>query len=230
MAFEWYTEKFRELLNKNNVFEKIIDQNFGESKVVYFPIYGNGKQYDVRESLKIKGATEPLLRSALNLAGVKATDDMDVKVEKIRDFVNKRLTYTSDQANYLAIDYWADPYTVYDKKKDDCDGYAVLIMTLMRLAGIPAWRRRIVVGMVATGEAHAYVVYFTRKNNMWCVVEGSYFADDAKSKFNSTPFLNNFRYTDVMFCFNEEKSWSATKTFFSNLIPGGEGKDDKKRK
>lgn len=228
MVFNWFSDKFQQVLNRNKTFEKLVGSSFGESKVVFYPIYGSGKEYDIRDSLKIKGASTPMLLGALKEAGVKTSDNNDLKVIKIRDFVNKRLTYGSDNKNYMVAEYWADPYTVYSKKTDDCDGYAVLIMTLMRLAGIPAWRRRVVAGTVFTGEGHAYVVYFTELNNMWCVVEGSYMADLAKQEFNLIPYGVNNRYVNTWFSFNEENSWSKNKEVFK-LVPT-EVKDAKKSK
>ena len=214
--FNWYSEKFLAWLNKNNTFEKIVSDNFGESVVQFYPARSD-KPIDVRETLRCLGQTELLLKGVLNTI-VKSTDSNDTKVEKIRDFVNKRLTYTADQKGYFRPDYWADAYTVYDKKNDDCDGYAILIMTFMRLAGIPAWRRRIVIGKVYTGEMHAYIVYFTEKNNMWCVVEGSYYAGNAMAYFNQVQLTSNAMYGDVWFCFNESGAWSKNKNVFANKV------------
>lgn len=212
--FKWFSPAFNAMLGRNKVFENVISTTFGPSKVVVYN--AKGKPIDVRETLRILGASKPFLEGALKEAGIKTVDSLDVKVEKIRDYVNKRLAYTRDIVNYGMSEYWADAYTVYSKKADDCDGYAVLIMALMQLAGIPAWRRRVVAGTVATGEGHAYVVYFTEANNMWCVIEGSYYASDAKAKFNVVPYISNARYVDTWFCFNEEQAWSSEKKVFIN--------------
>lgn len=215
-VYRWFSPKFSQKLKDLQIFEKAIASNFGESSVYYYPIRSD-KQVDIRESLRCLGQTEALLKGVVNTIILK-DDDMDTKVEKIRDFVNTRLTYRADDLTYFRSEYWADPYTVYDKKTDDCDGYAILIMTLMRLAGIPAWRRRIVAGKVSSGEGHAYVVYFTESNNMWCVVEGSYYAPDAKKKFNVQPYVNNNKYLDVWFTFNEELAWANGKKVFVNEL------------
>ena len=215
MAFQWFSDLFNKRAAELQIFEKVVAKTWGESKVVLYNAKSD-KVIDIRETLKLYGASEQFLRGALTDAGITVSDDLDTKVEKIRDYVNKRLKYSFDQANYLKPEFWADAYTVWSKKTDDCDGYAILIMKLMELAGIPAWRRRVVAGKVATGEGHAYVVYFTQKNNIWCVVEGSYYASEAKLLFNTKPYTDNYRYVNVWFAFNEEKAWSKDKYAFAN--------------
>lgn len=216
MMFKWYSEKFLALLNREKVFENSVKQNFGKGSAVYYHAYGGDKKIDVRETLRARGLTEDLLRGVLK-GIIHKEDDNDTKVEKIRDFVNKHLTYISDQQNYLQMEYWADPWTVYDKAKDDCDGYAILIMKLMELAGVPAWRRRVCTGRIETGEGHAWVVYLTEKNNMWCVVEGSFAAEKAKKEFNKLPFHKNKRYDRLLwFTFNEVDSWVPNGVTFLN--------------
>ena len=108
MVFAWFSEKFQELLNKNKVFEKLVDDSFGPSQIRYYNAYSS-KPVDVRDTLRFKGASEPLMRSVLKEIGIKDSDDMDVKVEKIRDFVNARLDYVSDDANYIVPQYFAHP-------------------------------------------------------------------------------------------------------------------------
>ena len=220
MAYSWYSKLFRDLIARFSTFERIVADNFGPTEPVLFVAKGGTTPIDVRTLLRPLGQTELMLKGVLS-GIVKENDALDVKVGKIRDAVNSRLTYVGDQQNYMMADYWADPWTVWDKKKDDCDGYAVLIMALMKLAGVPEWRRRIVVGTVATGEAHAYVAYLTEENNLWCAVEGSYYAEDAKAKFNDLGINHNFRYVDVWFTFTETQAWRCTNKVFLNTIIGG---------
>lgn len=219
-AYSWYSQKFRDLLARFMTFERIVADNFGEAELVLFNAKGGTKEVDVRETLRPLGMSESMLKGVLT-GIIKPLDSMDVKVEKIRDAVNARLTYSDDFLTYGVADYWADPWTVWDKKKDDCDGYAILIMNLMRLAGVPEFRRRVVVGKVVTGEAHAYVAYLTESNNFWCAVEGSYFANDAKAKFNVTALNRNSRYVDTWFTFTENQAWRCTNKVFLNKIIGG---------
>lgn len=126
-----------------------------------------------------------------------------------------------------------EPEVVYDIEVEDnhnfilangtlvhnCDGYAVLIMTLMRLAGVPAWRRRIVVGEVDSGEYHAYIVYFSEDSNDWFALEGSYYATEALTNFNNVPYIKNIRYKTPEWCFNEDTAWTINgkEMFISKL-------------
>lgn len=211
--FIWFSEKFKKVLAENKVFESVVDERFGEGEVILRNLQ-SGVLFDVRKTLLYGPMEETIFKQLLTRTkksggiGIIESDSMDSKVCKIRDWVNNHLTYESDYKNYARPEMWATAYTVYDRKRDDCDGYAVLIMTLMRLAGVPAWRRRIAVGEVDSGEYHAYVVYLSEDYNEWFVVEGSYMANEAKTAFNHVPFVRNVRYKTPEWTFNEDKAWT----------------------
>ena len=198
MVFSWFSEKFQALLRRNNVFEELIKESFGRSMVVFQPLESY-RNFDVREVFKLTALQEDALRNILESRIIRGETNNDKKVIKIANFVNKHITYENDETNpnFLRPEYWADPYTTYKLRKDDCDGYAVLIMKFMELAGIPEWRRRVVAGRVASGEGHAYVAYFTELNNMWCAVEGSYFPQMALRDFNTVPLTKNKHYLEI---------------------------------
>ena len=65
MVFEWFSEKFNVLLGRLNTFEKIVNDNFGESKVVYWKAKGGSKDVDIRETLRCLGQTESMLAGVL---------------------------------------------------------------------------------------------------------------------------------------------------------------------
>jgi len=165
---------------------------------------------DVKDLLSITADDDIVLRFLVNNM-LSEYDTEDEKVIKIAKFVNSHLTYTSDIVNYDKREYWADPYTVYERAKDDCDGFAFLILKMMELAGIPAYRRKICAGDTRYG-GHAYIIYLSREDNNWYVIEGSLKANESFMSFGIVPHSDRYDYGDIWFTFNEEKAWSQTDT------------------
>ena len=219
MAFSWYGSKFQAWLNRMNLFENLVVESFGRSMIVFQPLKSS-RSFDVREVFKLTTLQKEALTQVLWSRIISRADSNDDKVIKIANFVNRHIHYEYDDKNpnYLRPEYWADAHTVYRLQVDDCDGYAVLIMKFMELAGIPEWRRRVVAGRVKSGEGHAYVAYFTQKNNIWCAVEGSYFPQKALAAFNRVSLINNHNYLEVWWSTTEKRSWARGKQVFANLI------------
>jgi len=206
----FFSELFRKLLNRHDVvqaFEVEFEKRLDQTKVLY-DYQGGRKLLDIREVFKGTEAEDNALRvffkDALELK------DNDIKVLIIAKTVNNHLTYRSDRGNYGKVEWWARPYDVMMRKVDDCDGYAVLIFKAMMLAGIPEYRRRLVAGSVV-GGGHAYVLYLSEKWNVWCAIEGSYYAEDALSMFvKGTGYIDNPKYKDIWFSTTENRSFVRT--------------------
>lgn len=214
MIFKWFSEGFKKLLNKHKTFEKIIDEQFGKSQVLFYPLRSS-KPFDIRETLKLTNLENEFLKNILWNRIITKQNSNDEKVIKIAKFVNKHLTYKTDKELHYKIEYWCNPYITFKLKSGDCDDYALLIMKFMELAGIPEWRRRIVAGDTACG-GHGYVVYFSEEYGDWFVVEGSFYPRKALNEFNKKPFRFNERYYELWFSFTEKRAWSKKKKVFIN--------------
>lgn len=147
----------------------------------------------------------------LGAIGIHDNMSDDTKAIIIARAVNSRLTYTGDKANYGKSEYWAGPYDVFDSRKDDCDGYAFLILKLMELAGIPAYRRKVCAGDTKYG-GHAYIIYLSRQDNNWYVLEGSMLPQTSFNLFGNKPHSERSTYVKIWFTFNEDYSWSQKNT------------------
>lgn len=165
---------------------------------------------DVKDLLNITGNEQLILQSVVDNI-TSPYDSDDEKVIKIAKFVNDYITYATDTVNFNKNEYWADPYTVYEREKDDCDGFAFLILKMMELVGIPAYRRKICAGDTSFG-GHAYIIYLSREDNNWYVIEGSLRAQESFMSFGVQPHSDRMLYGDIWFTFNEEKSWSQKDT------------------
>lgn len=70
--------------------------------------------------------------------------------------VNKDFKYASDRKIWDKPDYWAEPVEAAEKKRMDCEDYAIFKLFLGHLAGIQDDDLAIAVGKIpSTGEHHA---------------------------------------------------------------------------
>jgi hypothetical protein len=53
----------------------------------------------------------------------------------VEEFINKNITYYSDWDQWLNLDYWPPAAKVWQQKKEDCDGRAVLAVAILRARG-----------------------------------------------------------------------------------------------
>ena len=124
--------------------------------------------------------------------------------------VYNSLTYKSDKASHLSLEYWQAPIETFTTSQGDCEDGALLLMKLMQYAGIPAWRRKLCCGYVEANslkEGHAYVIYLADDFNWYCM-DWCFFPLSSLSAFKKTPHQNRKEYKDVWFTFNEEIIWS----------------------
>ncbi len=202
--------KFAKVLPKYDKMLENMWNNNWKQNVVLYDAKGLGV-VEVKQLLNInESEIDELLGVVVNIVNLLDTDDM--KVIKIAKFVNKHITYKFDINNYNRNEYWASPYEVYKRKIDDCDGYAFLILKLMELAGIPAYRRKISAGSTRGYGGHAYILYLSRKDNEWYVIEGSLRPDESFLSFGIMPHRERGIYRKMWFTFNEEKSWVQKDT------------------
>lgn len=67
------------------------------------------------------------------------------KLSFINSSVNRLIAYKSDTAIYGKLDYWATPSEILDRRAGDCEDFAILKMTALLRAGIPAQSMSLVV-------------------------------------------------------------------------------------
>lgn len=95
----------------------------------------------------------------------KVTADAKTQYEKIKAltyFVADRIYY--DRVSTIA-DWYEAPYKVYKYKRTVCCGYAKLMVTLCKLAGIPC--------IAINGDNHVYNTMYDSDNKKWIFVDAS---------------------------------------------------------
>jgi transglutaminase-like putative cysteine protease len=134
-----YSIKYELTLNEV-YFDPITDSDMGiyNTSAEIFDLYCNNSEpyYNI---------TDPdLMNAATNEVGITAGDNYVEKAKKIYDFVLNRLIYNGNLPAGEKGASWA-----YDNKEGDCSEFSSLMVTLLRIRGIPA---RKVTGLVISND------------------------------------------------------------------------------
>lgn len=71
--------------------------------------------------------------------------DFSDKLSFVNSSINRLIAYKTDSALYGKLDYWATPSEILERRAGDCEDYAILKMTALLRAGVPAQSMSIVV-------------------------------------------------------------------------------------
>ena len=81
---------------------------------------------------------EQINREIDALLPANATREQELKA--IQRYVYQQITYTYDWENWLNADYWPTAAEVWQRKREDCDGQAVLVTSILRSRGVASAR------------------------------------------------------------------------------------------
>lgn len=176
---KWYSKSFFEFARKLGVWNTFWDRWY-KPVIVKYNARGLGK-IDIRHVFRNTAEGDLVLN---NLVKEKEWRDLDndMKPFVVATYVNKRLTYRTDQSNFSKPEMWQSPYDVWKKKSDDCDGFAVLICDFLIKSGVPPHRVYVAGGDTIIG-GHAYVLYLRESDNQWYSVEGSLYPKESMTKY-----------------------------------------------
>lgn len=138
----------------------------------------------------------------------------DEKTLKILKFVKGRTKYKGDPLIHKKAEFWQHAEETYQRKTGDCEDCALLILSLMRMNGIPAYRCKICAGWVQINKGkcgHAYVI-FLASDNRWYVLDWCYWYSKSISRFRRQPHNLCPEYLDIWWTFNDEYTWAQTGT------------------
>jgi hypothetical protein len=128
--------------------------------------------------------------------------------------VKRKITYVSDSHNYNEAEYWQAPEITLSKGNGDCEDGALLLASLMRMSGIPAYRVKVCAGWVKTSSGrggHAYVIYLADDGN-WYPLDWCYYGTESERNFKKIPHKDNSKYQEIWWTFNDQYAWSQKDT------------------
>lgn len=105
-------------------------------------------------------ATVAAWRRLLDEARPMAVDD---KLQAVNQFFNRRLRFTTDQAAWGRLDYWATPIEFMRRSQGDCEEFAIAKYVSLLMLGVPSEKLRLIYvrarfGIAASGNSEAHMV------------------------------------------------------------------------
>lgn len=136
----------------------------------------------------------------------------DEKALKCLQWVIKNIKSESDSSVFKHTEYWAYAEEVLHTRRDDCDGFGVLIANLMVASGIPYYKVRINAGEVFNSDgtkagSHCYCVYYVESKKYWVVMDGCWWVDSKTSVTKRNDYKASKTYggeNSVWFSFNSK--------------------------
>ena len=131
-------------------------------------------------------------------------------------WVIDNIEYISDKTEYGYEEYWAYAYQVMKRKKDDCDGGAILLANMLLRNKVPYWRVRLVAGQV-NGGGHCYVAYCRETDNQfvvldWCFNPSKLKISDRKLHKNEQNYSDTNKNYGIWFSWNEKFIFGEMET------------------
>lgn len=101
------------------------------------------------------------LASWLNLLDNSTGDDERAQLERVNHFINRSVSFVSDQQAWGADDYWATPAQTLSLGKGDCEDFAIAkYFSLVRM-GVPSEKLRLTfVKALKQNQAHMVLAYY----------------------------------------------------------------------
>lgn len=128
-------------------------------------------------------------------------------------YVRDNIVYTPDKPMHGIPEFWNFPNETLTLGKGDCEDMAILIVSMMRNAGIPAYRVKVAAGHVAMPTptaplgGHAYPMFLREHDEEWVALDPCYMPNNLPIK-QRVAIKNDTNYKDIWFTFNDELSWS----------------------
>jgi predicted transglutaminase-like cysteine proteinase len=156
-----------------------------------------------------------------DISGEVAGKPLLAKIAIVNREVNARLRYRSDTAVYGQFDYWATPQEILAKGAGDCEDFAILKMTSLIKAGVPANSLSLVVLLDNDhGAFHAVLALST--------TAGSYILDN---NLRTVPQDSALPAYEPLYSLSTDRAWihgsrtpsknvAEIKGSFSSVAPG----------
>ena len=101
------------------------------------------------------------LSSWQTLLSSAAQDSESARLERVNSFINRSVSFVSDQQAWAADDYWATPTQTLSLGKGDCEDFAIAKYFSLVSMGIPSEKLRLTfVKAIKQNQAHMVLAYY----------------------------------------------------------------------
>lgn len=210
----WLSTKFFNAYKTiiNTALALVWNNNWARTSIEWVVNSKTGKRADIKTTLKCVSTTVEgkMKEKALELTSNCVSDDEKAWV--LYTWVKNNVKYVSDKQAHYMEEFWQSPDETWSRKSGDCEDGALLLVKLMELAGIPAFRRKICCGNVlinVSSVGHAYVIYLRESFNDWFVLDWCLLPDNCFFDWHAgiSHKVDGIVYRSLWFTFNEEFVW-----------------------
>lgn len=101
------------------------------------------------------------LDSWQNLLASAAQDSESARLERVNGFINRSVSFVSDQQAWAADDYWATPAQTLSRGQGDCEDFAIAKYFSLVSMGVPSEKLRLTfVKALTQNQAHMVLAYY----------------------------------------------------------------------
>ena len=86
----------------------------------------------------------PLLNDWLSMIASASTLKEDARLERVNNFINRRIAFDDDISVWEKSDYWATPLETIGQGSGDCEDLAIIKYISLRMVGVPARKLRLI--------------------------------------------------------------------------------------
>jgi predicted transglutaminase-like cysteine proteinase len=137
------------------------------------------------------------------------------RLHLVNDYVNRQITFVSDQQHYGRPDYWATPVESLGAGAGDCEDYAIAKYYALRAMGVPDEKLRLMyVRALRQNEPHMVLVYFEQPDQYPLVL------DNLQPQIRSAIERNDLK---PVYSFNASGLWLAKAGGLGNKVENSKG-------
>jgi len=140
----------------------------------------------------------------------------DDKALRLLKLVINKLTYKSDSVTRNTPEYWENPEVTWQRKTGDCEDGALLLISLMRMAGVPAYRVKLRAGDVRLSNGrkggHGNIIYLSEEENEWFPLDWCFYPVSSVTLFNQIPDRKREKYLGIWWTGNDLFTWAQRDT------------------
>jgi len=203
-----FYDTFRPILDKTLAL--FWNNQWAETTVLH-NVRGKG-MVDVRDF--INGDTDEQVLEMQEIANQFISLSNDEKAFALLKWVHWWVTYKRDPLRKKMPEYWQNAYETFKDKEGDCEDGAILLLKLCRLAGIPAFRIKLVGGDVESPTdvdkdvGHCYCIYLSEKYNRWFTLDWCYWYESCMNDYELLAHSDRTKYHAIWWTLNDERAWA----------------------
>jgi predicted transglutaminase-like cysteine proteinase len=174
--------------------------------------YADGKSQEI--FIDVRDFLATFIDDQLPVLGGKTNDE---KVLRCLQWVLNGIIYASDKNNVGFEEFWQFAFETIQRKKGDCDDFAILVAALALKAGVPYFRLRVCAGWVQDPNnengrvGHLYLTYARESDDKFVIMDGTYFVDSSTLPKDRILHREDKRYKEVWYSFDLKNVYSYSK-------------------